>query len=312
MSEASMHHPFDDEGNPVDASFRLENENDGFAMFYASRGGTKGTPGARNIEYHVGLALLIERLKNMDATITDILLDSAATRLRPAEERRLNLAGGIHYPVALSTIADPGAFRRLISDAQKDVLTAPGRDAKHGNRMRSIRMSFRLPTQHASLDVDRVTQRLVSDEAARPTQDSVELKARASRIRRRGPVARPRGNQSPSPVDSSMGRRFNRSPVVAAYVLQRADGQCELCSNTSFLTDVGDAYLEIHHVVQLAAGGPDTPENTVAVCANCHRELHFGVNRGTLTALLYERVPELERVVVPTLERGCSSVLTAP
>lgn len=77
MNEASVHHPFDDEGNPVDASFRVENENDGFSLFYASRGGTKGTPGARNIEYHVGLAILLQRLKGLDATVTDILLDSA-------------------------------------------------------------------------------------------------------------------------------------------------------------------------------------------------------------------------------------------
>jgi hypothetical protein len=294
MSEASVH-PLDDEGNPVDASFRIENENDGFSLFYASRGGTKGTPGARNIEYHVGLAILLQRLKDLDATVTDILLDSAATRERPPEERRLSLAGGIHYPAPLATISDPVAFRRLISDAQKDVLTAPGRNAKHGNRMRSIRMSFRLPTQHASIGSERLTQQLVSDEAVRPTLDIVEFRVRTTRIRKRGPVARPRGNQQPSAVDSTIGRRFNRSPVVAAYVLQRANGQCEMCGKTTFLTDLADVYLEIHHVIQLAAGGPDTPENTVAVCANCHRELHFGLNRAMLTASLYERVPELER-----------------
>ena len=29
-------------------------------------------------------------------------------------------------------------------------------------------------------------------------------------------------------------------------------------------------YLEVHHVIQWVDSGPDTPENCVAVCPNCH------------------------------------------
>jgi len=36
-------------------------------------------------------------------------------------------------------------------------------------------------------------------------------------------------------------------------------------------------YLEVHHMIQLADGGEDTTENAVALCPNCHRQLHFGV-----------------------------------
>lgn len=34
-------------------------------------------------------------------------------------------------------------------------------------------------------------------------------------------------------------------------------------------------YLEVHHIITLANGVDDTVENAIAVCPNCHRELHF-------------------------------------
>jgi len=38
----------------------------------------------------------------------------------------------------------------------------------------------------------------------------------------------------------------------------------------------GDPYLEVHHIKQLAKGGPDTAMNAVALCPNCHKEAHYG------------------------------------
>ncbi len=34
-------------------------------------------------------------------------------------------------------------------------------------------------------------------------------------------------------------------------------------------------YLECHHVIFLADGGPDAIYNTVALCPNCHRKMHI-------------------------------------
>jgi 5-methylcytosine-specific restriction enzyme A len=36
---------------------------------------------------------------------------------------------------------------------------------------------------------------------------------------------------------------------------------------------------EIHHVKLLADSGEDTVENAMALCPNCHRESHFGINK---------------------------------
>jgi 5-methylcytosine-specific restriction protein A len=68
---------------------------------------------------------------------------------------------------------------------------------------------------------------------------------------------------------------YQRSPVVKAYVLKRANGVCELCEQPApFNKKNGEPYLEVHHVKQLADGGDDTIENAVALCPNCHRRMH--------------------------------------
>lgn len=73
-------------------------------------------------------------------------------------------------------------------------------------------------------------------------------------------------------------QEFKRNPDVIAEVLSRANGICEQCDQRApFLrASDGTPYLEVHHKVRLADGGADTVENAIAVCPNCHRELHFG------------------------------------
>ena len=67
-----------------------------------------------------------------------------------------------------------------------------------------------------------------------------------------------------------------RSADVAAYTRNRANGICDLCGNSApFFDKDGVPYLESHHVITLAAGGPDVIYNTVALCPNCHRKIHM-------------------------------------
>lgn len=70
--------------------------------------------------------------------------------------------------------------------------------------------------------------------------------------------------------------RRKRSHDVAAYTRNRAKGICDLCGvNAPFLDKEGVPYLETHHVITLASGGPDVIYNTVALCPNCHRKIHM-------------------------------------
>jgi 5-methylcytosine-specific restriction protein A len=72
---------------------------------------------------------------------------------------------------------------------------------------------------------------------------------------------------------------FKRNPDVVAEVLLRANGVCEQCNkNAPFIRKKDNTpYLEVHHKIMLSDGGEDTIKNAIAICPNCHRELHFGV-----------------------------------
>lgn len=74
-------------------------------------------------------------------------------------------------------------------------------------------------------------------------------------------------------------RIFRRNCDVIAQDLKRADGLCENCGSPAPFLRVSDSspYLEVHHRTMLSKGGEDTVENALAVCPNCHRQLHFGV-----------------------------------
>jgi len=70
---------------------------------------------------------------------------------------------------------------------------------------------------------------------------------------------------------------FKRNPDVAAEVLERAKGSCEKCSKPAPFNRRSDGtpYLEVHHTKPLAAGGQDTVQNAIALCPNCHRQVHY-------------------------------------
>jgi len=89
--------------------------------------------------------------------------------------------------------------------------------------------------------------------------------------------------------------RVQRSPQVREWVLAQAKGHCESCGSSSFRNLGGEAYLEVHHPIQLAQGGPDRVENAVALCPACHRRMHLGLDREVFLESLYGRVPRLIR-----------------
>lgn len=68
---------------------------------------------------------------------------------------------------------------------------------------------------------------------------------------------------------------FIRSVAIAELAKRLANGICQLCEQPApFKDQNGEPYLETHHIEWLAHGGPDTIENTVALCPNCHKKMH--------------------------------------
>ena len=86
---------------------------------------------------------------------------------------------------------------------------------------------------------------------------------------------------SPSKGRSTNAKRnvYDRRRKIKAYALRRANGVCESCGQESpFHRRDGTPYLETHHTLRVASGGPDHPQWVAAICPNCHREIEFGVN----------------------------------
>ena len=59
---------------------------------------------------------------------------------------------------------------------------------------------------------------------------------------------------------------------ASRQVVAAANGKCELCGQV--FSD-GIHFLEAHHIIWLRDGGKPTPENTVALCPNCHKRVHL-------------------------------------
>ena len=89
-----------------------------------------------------------------------------------------------------------------------------------------------------------------------------------------------------------------RSMEIRNYARLRASGVCEYCSRPApFLTPAGQPFLEVHHILRLADDGPDHPENVAALCPNCHRNMHHGIDAVWHIDHLLVLVREKERLL---------------
>lgn len=142
-----------------------------------------------------------------------------------------------------------------------------------------------------------------ANEDLKPTSDPDELRSRVARLKRRRNLPEPKGNQSPK-THKGTSTSFERCPDVIVYVLRLAEGCCELCGTSSpFSKAGGEPYLEVHHVVMLSEGGPDTIDNAAALCPNCHRHLHHGRDAVQRVEVLYAKVKRLKRMGVTGNQR---------
>ncbi|WP_341485471.1 DUF4357 domain-containing protein [Thioclava sp. GXIMD4215] len=135
----------------------------------------------------------------------------------------------------------------------------------------------------------------------KPTSDADELRNRVVRVSKALHDAETKGLKLPEPAgkvnpgrESGTTFRFVRDPNVIAWVLHTSQGSCEVCGEEApFRKDDGAPYLEVHHVRPLGEGGPDTTDNTVACCPNCHRKLHYASDRMALRSAVIRRISRL-------------------
>lgn len=84
------------------------------------------------------------------------------------------------------------------------------------------------------------------------------------------------------PTKETTGISFVRDAAVRLAAYERANGKCEYCGEMGFLTKEGAPFLETHHIVYLSEQGPDHLDNVAALCANHHREAHYGAAAGKI------------------------------
>jgi len=118
-------------------------------------------------------------------------------------------------------------------------------------------------------------KKLLLEDDYEPTSDPDELNDKVESILEKGLTGKPAGQIHPR-KQQSLQTVYERDPLVKAWVIQNAGGICELCKQQGPFKDKSDNhYLESHHVVSLSQGGPDTIENAVALCPNCHKRCHY-------------------------------------
>lgn len=98
--------------------------------------------------------------------------------------------------------------------------------------------------------------------------------------------------EAPKPRRKSriVERGYERKHKLVDLAKRRADYRCEVadCAAELFTKPDGQRYVEVHHLIGMAEGGPDTLENLVCVCANHHRELHYGERKEELKKQLQQ------------------------
>ncbi|SFR50340.1 5-methylcytosine-specific restriction enzyme A [Pseudidiomarina maritima] len=97
----------------------------------------------------------------------------------------------------------------------------------------------------------------------------------------------------PSPREQAVITRL-RSEAIKLYVLKRSKGICEGCGDPAPFETKSGPFLECHHMNRLADGGPDHPENVVAVCPNCHRRAHYAMDSKEYNQTLRDKVKLVE------------------
>lgn len=178
----------------------------------------------------------------------------------------------------------PGAYERRMQNISY-VMSLMGRDWLLGL----------VPAAHVGAGVAAQIEALICDVEGKPVAPVVGFEIEVRSGVNKKDLLEPRGSLNPQAGMTTV-TIYRRDPLVKAWVLRQAGGKCECCQAPApFHGADGLPFLEVHHVIKLAESGPDTISNAVAVCPNCHRELHYGEKSKELVEALYVNVQRLQR-----------------
>jgi predicted HNH restriction endonuclease len=90
-------------------------------------------------------------------------------------------------------------------------------------------------------------------------------------------------NRLPILKSNRFGKAYYKDPRITKTYLENAGNKCEFNENhiTFVSARTNDKYVEGHHLIPMKYQGSfliniDRSENLVALCPNCHRQIHLG------------------------------------
>lgn len=137
-----------EDGSPARSTCEVGRDGDQWFVTLHSSGGKKDTPSARNPGYRLALELLLRRLSKLNASVTDVLLDSntKATMLLTIAQRRLLKP----TPLKMNSKSDVVSLASTITSAAAAIRETAS-SSNSGNPRKQIRIEFALD-QAFSLD----------------------------------------------------------------------------------------------------------------------------------------------------------------
>ncbi|UVE19406.1 HNH endonuclease [Pseudomonas sp. LS44] len=248
-------------------------------------------PSTRNADYNKALDVLLERLQAAGfLSISVNIISRDLVRAFPDfSDRAIKIDG---EEILLLEAGHTEELRTAIGAQQARLKVNP--DSKGGNRTKRILLHSSLisPQDWIQISTGSFNSAQLLKQLQEPTADNAELEVRATALIR-SMLEVPPGRAKPASTTAT-STVYARDPAVKAWVLQRADGCCELCDcSAPFLREDGLPYLEVHHVKPLAEGGSDRISNTIALCPNCHRRMHHGQSKLDLREEAVRKIPRL-------------------
>lgn len=269
----------DNNGQELNAQFDIEIIDQQLGLILESRNGLK-----RNEDYNLALEMILERLKK--SNIWSIRIRVVSTTMLKKVPKPLDRTIEINGESNISLFnQDLNHLRKQIGSAISKVKVNKG--SKGGNPTKKIQLFADFLIKE---DWMKIAQgKVLNNKTALGEVFSFKKYEEAVNNYIQSPQSRvPKGNPNPQRMKAAVSEVYERDAQVKAWILNNANGICECCKKVSpFISTNGIPYLEVHHLKQLAKGGSDTIENTVALCPNCHKEFHFGINKNRLLKAIY-------------------------
>jgi 5-methylcytosine-specific restriction protein A len=275
-------------GEFLDATYNVGTVDGIFGLIIESWG-----PKDRNPEYADAVCYVIQRLKEVKIPYIKVYVISRnlSITLPNIEDRVIRLYDNIETKIYLMN-SSANNIRLAIGREVGGIKEPQNIESKGGNRFKRILI-------HSPIMTDEYWHTLASTkdglDVFEPTADNDKLNLLVDSLLKQK-IEAPAGSIQPkqSNINTTV---YLRDPFVKAWVLSNAEGKCEACQLPApFHRTDGTPYLEVHHLIPLSEGGSDTISNTLAVCPNCHRKLHFSLDKESLKLDIKSKISRLMRV----------------